>query len=396
MLINDILDLSKIESGTVVVDASDLRLDDLQGYVERTFRHVAESKNLGVPDAIRSAACRGRIYTDAKRLQQIIKNLLSNAFKFTHQGQVTLTVEPVTSGWSPDNDELNRADRGDLLRGVGHGHRHPARQAADHLRGVPAGGREHEPQVRRHRSGSGDQPRTVAAAGRRDSARIDTRPGQHVPSLLADHLHSPAAVAASDCRMCRSSRPWRPELSARHGISAMPDPSPHAVAEPAMEPEETGPSGNEYGDDRDDIRAGDRVLLDRRERRHVCPFPARCGREKGFKGLITSLGAAALAMAREYNPDVLSLDIHLPDIDGWRVLERLKKDPDTRHIPVCVVSTDDARNRALDSGCLAFLAKPIPSQAKLDGLLEYLQSLSRPLVAPFVGDRTRRSSSGAD
>src|SRR5437764_3390337 len=108
MLINDILDLSKIESGTVVVDAGDLRLDDLQGYVERTFRHVAESKNLDFQTRFEAGLPRS-IYTDAKRLQQIIKNLLSNAFKFTHHGQVTLSVEPAAGGWNRENDELNRA-----------------------------------------------------------------------------------------------------------------------------------------------------------------------------------------------------------------------------------------------------------------------------------------------
>ena len=76
-------------------------------------------------------------------------------------------------------------------------------------------------------------------------------------------------------------------------------------------------------------------------------FLLDAAREKGFKGLVTSLGAAALTLAREYNPDAITLDIHLPDIDGWRVLERLKNDSATRHIPVCVVSTDDARDRAL-------------------------------------------------
>ena len=108
MLINDILDLSKIESGTVEVDVGEVRLADLHGYVERTFRHVAESKGVefviemprGMPKAV---------YTDAKRLQQIIKNLLSNAFKFTQQGDVRLTMEPVHGGWNPENEELNRA-----------------------------------------------------------------------------------------------------------------------------------------------------------------------------------------------------------------------------------------------------------------------------------------------
>jgi signal transduction histidine kinase/HAMP domain-containing protein len=108
MLINDILDLSKIESGTVVVDASELRLDDLQGYVERTFRHVAESKNVGFHIRF-NQALPTTLYTDAKRLQQIIKNLLSNAFKFTQQGHVTLAVDIAETGWNPDNDSLNRA-----------------------------------------------------------------------------------------------------------------------------------------------------------------------------------------------------------------------------------------------------------------------------------------------
>src|SRR5687768_7789912 len=108
MLINDILDLSKIESGTVVVEPVEVRLPDLHDFVERTFRHVAETKSVDffireTPDLPKS------IYTDSKRLQQVLKNLLSNAFKFTHQGQVTLTVEPVSSGWTPGTEELERA-----------------------------------------------------------------------------------------------------------------------------------------------------------------------------------------------------------------------------------------------------------------------------------------------
>ena len=107
-LINDILDLSKIESGTVVMDPSDVRLDELQRYVERTFRHVAEAK--GVDFFMRvDPQLPPTMFADMKRLQQVLKNLLSNAFKFTHQGSVTLTMEPVTSGWDPQNETLNRA-----------------------------------------------------------------------------------------------------------------------------------------------------------------------------------------------------------------------------------------------------------------------------------------------
>ena len=92
MLINDILDLSKIESGTVIVDIGEVRMDDLQTYVERTFRHVAEAKSVGFSVSARSERSPASVLTDAKRLQQVLKNLLSNAFKFTQRGQVTLTV----------------------------------------------------------------------------------------------------------------------------------------------------------------------------------------------------------------------------------------------------------------------------------------------------------------
>jgi CheY-like chemotaxis protein len=129
---------------------------------------------------------------------------------------------------------------------------------------------------------------------------------------------------------------------------------------------------NEVGDDREDIRPGDRVLVIAENDLSFARFLLDTAREKGFKGLVTSLGAAALALVREYEPHAITLDIYLPDIEGWRVLERLKNDIATRHIPVCVISTDDSRDRALTSGALAFVAKPIPSRDVLDTLLDQL------------------------
>src|SRR5262249_17999189 len=127
---------------------------------------------------------------------------------------------------------------------------------------------------------------------------------------------------------------------------------------------------NEVGDDRDNIQPGDRVLLIVENDLGFARFLLDAAREKGFRGLVTSLGAAALAMTREFKPDALTLDIYLPDIDGWRVLERLKNDVRTRHVPVCVVSTDEARDRALSSGALAFVAKPVKTRETLDALLD--------------------------
>src|SRR5262249_31109052 len=107
-LINDILDLSKIESGTVMVDVSEISLRDLRDYVDRTFRHIADNKRLEfsldfAPNAPRA------VHTDAKRLQQILKNLLSNAFKFTDRGSVSLEVSEATAGWNPEHPILSRA-----------------------------------------------------------------------------------------------------------------------------------------------------------------------------------------------------------------------------------------------------------------------------------------------
>jgi CheY-like chemotaxis protein len=126
---------------------------------------------------------------------------------------------------------------------------------------------------------------------------------------------------------------------------------------------------NEFGDDRNDISPRDRVILIVENDVGFARFLLDIAREQGMKGLVTSLGASALALAKEYKPDAITLDIFLPDIEGWRVLERLKADVATRHIPVCVISTEEARRRALVSGALAFLAKPIKSRDLLDKLL---------------------------
>src|SRR5205085_12069451 len=101
--------LAKIESGTVAVEPSELRFDDLSRYVERTFRHVAETKKVDFRVQLDPSLPRTTV-TDIKRLQQIIKNLLSNAFKFTHVGHVSLSMAPAVSGWSAGCDTLEAAD----------------------------------------------------------------------------------------------------------------------------------------------------------------------------------------------------------------------------------------------------------------------------------------------
>ena len=200
-LINDILDLSKIESGTVTVEAEEITFASLHDSVERAFHHVAESKNLAFHVDIHNALPRA-FTSDPKRLQQILKNLLSNAFKFTSQGEVVMRVAPVASGWSADHPVLGLAQSVFAIE-VRDRHRDRQRQAEAHLRGVPAGRRRNEPQVRRHRSRTRHQPRAGVPARRRDQAREHAGAGQYLHAVPPPGVHGTRPCRHRTCHRCR-------------------------------------------------------------------------------------------------------------------------------------------------------------------------------------------------
>ena len=191
-LINDILDLSKIESGTVTVDLSDVSFAGMREYVERTFRHVAESKNLDFEVDLGEGLPRF-MSTDMKRLQQVLKNLLSNAFKFTEKGKVDMRIHAARERLEPEPCDAQPRPSGGRLLGVATPASASIRQAAAHLRGLPAGRRHHQPQVRRHRPGPFHQPRNRAPPGRRNPAAEQARRGQHLHAVPAHRLHAPPA-----------------------------------------------------------------------------------------------------------------------------------------------------------------------------------------------------------
>ena len=372
MLINDILDISKIESGTVVVDAGELRLSDLNSYVERTFRHVAESK--GVEFAIEMTPDLPRaIFTDAKRLQQVIKNLLSNAFKFTHTGRVSLSVAAARDGWSHENEDLNRASSvlafsvSDTGIGISQDKQQiifEAFQQADGSTSRKYGGTGLGLAISREISRLlGGEIRLVSTPGRGSTFTLYL-PQTYVPQKSS---RRPAAGGA-------------PEDG--HASPARPDAAPAVVESPKLV--------NEVGDDRDSIQPGDPLLLIVENDLGFARVLLDAAREKGFKGLVTSLGAAALAMTRDFMPDAITLDICLPDIDGWRVLDRLKSDLATRHIPVCVVSTEEDHDRAMGLGALSVFAKPIRSRESLETLLDTIKDfVERPVKDLLVVGRHR-------
>ncbi|MGE5114991.1 MAG: response regulator, partial [Betaproteobacteria bacterium] len=372
-LINDILDLSKIESGTVQVDVSELRLDDLQRSVDRSFRHVAESKHV---DFVISAApsTPRTIVTDVKRLQQIIKNLLSNAFKFTHQGQVELSISPAEGGWSRDHEELNRAPQviafsvADSGIGISPDKQQiifEAFQQADGSTSRKYGGTGLGLAISRELSKLlGGEIRLVSKPGVGSTFTLYL-PQSYSPVRSA--RHGRVANAEVEARVA----PERPAETPAREEPRVPRPT-----EPAALEEHGGDGSalfeNVAGDDRGDIAAGDRLLLIVENDLGFARVLLEAARRNGFKGLVSTSGAGALAMLREYQPSVVTLDIFLPDMEGWRILERLKGDLATRHIPICVVSTDDSRQRALDSGAIGFLSKPLQSVDVVDEALAHL------------------------
>jgi signal transduction histidine kinase/CheY-like chemotaxis protein/HAMP domain-containing protein len=390
-LINDILDLSKIESGTVVVDPTDLLFEELRRYVERTFRHVAESKSVDFFIRLDPRLPKA-MFADAKRLQQVLKNLLSNAFKFTHQGSVTLTIEPARSGWSAQNDNLNRASEVIAIAvadtGIGISPEKQqiifeAFQQADGSTSRKYGGTGLGLAISRELSRLLCGEIRLVSAPRAGSTFTLYLPLIYMPPRVVRKAAVERAIDAVGLPPARIEEPEVAPAAERTRLQTL----QVEIAEPSR-------PVNEVRDDRDSIVQGDLTVLIVENDVTFSRFLLEAARARGFKGIVTSLGVSALALAAEYKPSAVTLDIYLPDIEGWRVLERLKNDPKTRHIPVSVISTDESRERALNSGAFYFLAKPIQSEEAVAGVIDHVKAfLQRPMrqllvVSPNAERRT--------
>jgi signal transduction histidine kinase/CheY-like chemotaxis protein/HAMP domain-containing protein len=365
MLINDILDLSKIESGTVVMDVGELRLDDLQRSVERSFRHFAENKHLGFSVELVQPLPKSLV-TDAKRLQQIIKNLLSNAFKFTHQGGITFSIATAQQGWSADHEGLNRAPQviafsvSDTGIGISSDKQQiifEAFQQADGSTSRKYGGTGLGLAISRELSRLlGGEIRLVSAPGRGSTF-----------TLYLPQMHVPARNPRPQGRGAEAEAGALPRTALPLGLT---------LAEAATEPEGDD-NANVAQDDRDDIGTDDRVLLIIENDIGFARVLLDAARQRGFKALVSPTGAGALAMAQAFHPSVVTLDLHLPDMSGWRILDRLKADLTTQHIPVCVLSTDEADGRALQAGAVDFVAKPLHSHDAVGETIDRLYHLAQ-------------------
>jgi HAMP domain-containing protein/signal transduction histidine kinase/CheY-like chemotaxis protein len=389
-LINDILDLAKIESGTVAVDPSDISLEELRRYVERTFRHVAEAKSVDFFVRLDPKLPKS-MFADNKRLQQVLKNLLSNSFKFTHEGSVTLTIDSVRSGWDPQNESLNRAPEviAFAVRDTGIGISpekqqiiFEAFQQADGSTNRKYGGTGLGLAISRELSRLlGGEIRLVSAPGRGSTFSLYLPVAYSVPRVTRKALAGrPGTERMEASKLPQEPGALHPDTARQFGnVDEGADQDAPVARDPGTA--ELLRSDlhlvNEVGDDRERVSLGDPVVLIVENDLAFARFLLDTAREQGFKGIVTSQGVAALALVNQFKPLAITLDLFLPDINGWRVLNRLKNDAATRHIPVAVISTDESRELALDSGALAFVAKPIQSKDALETLIAALKTFAQ-------------------
>jgi len=335
-LISDILDLSKIESGTVTVDAEELSFTTLLDVVGRPFRHEAETRLLDF--AVEVDPLLGRtIVTDSKRLQQVLKNLLSNAFKFTERGGIKLKAMAVKEGWSFDHPVLSQSagvvafEVADTGIGIA-----PEKQKL-----IFEAFQQADASTSRKYGGTGLGLAISRELSSLLGGEIQLRSTPGVGSTFT--LYLPLTYTGPSAMV----RPSAPQAFAAPVVPAL-----SVGALPGARPAEVLP------DDRDDLEPGEPILLVVEDDLSYAQIIMDLARGRGFKVLLAMRGADALDLARQYQPTAISLDVFLPDMLGWTVLSQLKKDALTRHIPVQIVTLDEDRQHGLARGAFSFVTKP--------------------------------------
>jgi HAMP domain-containing protein/signal transduction histidine kinase/DNA-binding response OmpR family regulator len=352
-LISDILDLSKIESGTVSVEAEEVLFTNVLEMVARPFRHEAENRRLTF-DIYSDPHLPRSLVTDSKRLQQVLKNLLSNAFKFTEQGGVRASVSVATRGWSENHPVLSGA--ASVI----------AFEVSDTGIGIP--------QEKQRIIFEAFQQADAGTSRKYGGTGLGLAISRELANLLGGEIQlrsSPGVGSTFTLYLPKtyvgpSSAGTTPE--ARPGFLASSRQLAHAAVSEIPE---------KLPDDRYDLQEGDTSLLIVEDDVHYARILTDLARTRGFKVLVAGRGAEGLALAREFHPTAVSLDVFLPDMLGWTVLNHLKQDPATRHIPVQLLTMDEDRQHGLARGAFSFVTKPITPEG-LESALDKIRDYAAP------------------
>jgi signal transduction histidine kinase/DNA-binding response OmpR family regulator len=340
-LINDILDLSKVEAGRVEIHAEELPMTDLVHTVEQKFRHVAQDKNLDFHITV-AQNVPPVWYTDQQRLHQIINNLLSNAFKFTSQGQVKLNISKEIHKGVPsicfavtDSGIGIPKDKQQII--------FEAFQQVDGTTSRRYGGTGLGLTISRQLANLlGGEIRVTSEAGQ----------GSTFTLYLPETLPAPKKAVGVTRSLEKESK--APVLQEPTEVFVNESKAP-ALQAPV---EQVAPEDSS-NDDRNDLKPDDKLILVIEDDRKFSNILLDLTREKGFKCLLAEDGKTGLQLADTYKPQAIILDVGLPKIDGWTVMEKLKDNPDTRHIPVHFMSGSNHRLDAKKMGAIGYLLKPI-------------------------------------
>jgi CheY-like chemotaxis protein len=363
-LINDILDLSKIEAGKLDVTAEAVNVRRAVDSAATPFKQQAQEKKLSFIVQVESGTPE-RVETDAQRVGQILRNLLSNAFKFTERGEVSLRVFA----------------QGSLVSFA----------VRDTGIGIPA----HQQDVifEAFRQADGSTHRKYGGTGlglsiSRDLARllggeltVQSAPGEgSVFTLTLPQVYTPGAAASPSALTAPDSS--RQPATARDVMSAA-DPRPATTAAPTV-----------VRDDRDRLTPGARVILIIEDDVRFADIMRDLAHELGFQCIVTHSASDGLAAAVSHRPNAIVLDINLPDYSGLGVLDQLKRNPETRHIPVHVCSVADYMQQALERGAVGYALKPVKREQLVDAFhqleAKFSQTLRHVLV---VEDDARQRES---
>lgn len=335
-LIDDILDLSRIEAGQIPTDVNFVSLFEITKDLKRTFEKACEQKgiefNIEVDNELKKEKA---LRTDEKRLLQLLKNLLGNAVKFTEKGSVRLSVRKVTSSnGDGDSDENLVAfvvqDTGIGIPADKHDLVFEAFQQADRSVKSKFGG-----------TGLGLAICKEIARILGGYIKLDSTPGQG--STFTCFL--PADGKVKQVQALAKAAPVMVEHRQADQINNERDLD--LMLTSAVE------------DDRLSISPGDRVLLMIEDDPSFANMLLRIARKNDFKGVVALRGQEGLALARKVHPHAITLDLRLPDMDGWVLLDQLKTSSDTRHIPVHIISVEEQRVRGFAAGAFGYLSKPI-------------------------------------
>ena len=363
-LINDILDLSKIEAGKMDIHPAELDLDHVKEYAERTFRPLANEKGLEY-EIVVGEGVPATIVTDEQRLLQVVRNLLSNAFKFTERGRVELRVE-VPERMAFAGPALAEAERVVAFSVVDTG----IGIAPESLKLVFEAFQQADGSTARRFGGTG----------------LGLSISREVARLLGGEIHAISEPGQGSTFTLYVPDRYVPHPPRTVVEDLVTDLVPRAQLQPELD------------DDRESIEPGDRVVLVVESEAEIARTVLDQAHERGFKAVVALRGDTGLALANEYKPDAIVLDAQVPVLDGWSLLERLKGNPGTRHIPVHVVGGDGSgRSRARSSGAVAYLEKPLTGEALSDAFArieEFTSTERRPRLLVVEDDPIQQQAIG--